>query len=114
MCAACCVQEFGRGVGLYTYPEAARIVGVSPAKLRRWVLQFDYRANGHHYVNKPVIRRYFEDEPVLTFLEVVELVFIRLFRDEGVTNAMVVPTMLASRLGLLRMLTLSVVILPTT
>lgn len=78
-------QKSYLGVGLYTYPEAARIVGVSPAKLRRWATEFTYRLDSRHYQNKPVIRRYFEDEPVLTFLEVVELLFIRLFRDEGVS-----------------------------
>src|SRR5437899_1271254 len=26
------------GIGLYTFPEAARIIGIKPAKLRRWAL----------------------------------------------------------------------------
>lgn len=73
------------GVGLYTYPGAARIIGVKPAKLRRWVVEYRYRANGHYRHSEPVINRYFDDEPVLTFLEVVELLFVRLFRDQGVS-----------------------------
>jgi DNA-binding transcriptional MerR regulator len=73
------------GVGLYTYPEAARIIGVKPGKLRRWVMVYRYRTNGHFRHSEPVINRYFDDEPVLTFLEVVELLFIRLFRDQGVS-----------------------------
>jgi uncharacterized protein (DUF433 family) len=77
------------GVGLYTYPEAARIIGVKPGKLRRWVVEYRYRANGHYRHSEPVINRYFDDEPVLTFLEVVELLFVRLFRDEGVSMQMI-------------------------
>lgn len=73
------------GVGLYTYPEAARIVGVTPAKLRRWVVEYRYLADGHYRHTEPVINRYFQDEPVLTFLEVVELLFVRIFRDQGVS-----------------------------
>jgi uncharacterized protein (DUF433 family) len=82
-------QETHLGVGLYTYPEAARIIGVKPAKLRRWATEYRYRANGHHRSVQPVISRYFEDEPVLTFLEVVELLFVRLFREHGVSMPMI-------------------------
>lgn len=73
------------GVGLYSFPEAARIIGVNPAKLRRWVGQYRRKAPGADHLSKPVIARYFQDgQHVLTFLELVELLFVRLFRDEGV------------------------------
>jgi uncharacterized protein (DUF433 family) len=74
------------GIGLYTFPEAARIIGIKPAKLRRWVSQYRRKASGAEYLSKPVISRYFrDDEHVLTFLELVELLFIKLFREDGVS-----------------------------
>src|SRR3954469_16888998 len=74
------------GVGLYTFPEAARIIGIAPAKLRRWVSQYRRKEPGAEYLSKPVISRYFqESERVLTFLELVELLFVKLFREEGVS-----------------------------
>lgn len=74
------------GVGLYTLPDAARILRVSPSKLRWWVREYTYHARGRAYFHKPVIRRRFEnDHPPLTFLELIELLFIKLFRTEGVS-----------------------------
>src|SRR3989442_12528483 len=34
------------GIGLYTFPEAARIIGIKPAKLRRWVGQYRRKVPG--------------------------------------------------------------------
>lgn len=74
------------GVGLYTFPEAARIVGINPAKLRRWVSQYRRKTPGAEYLSKPVISRSFQDgEHILTFLELVDLLFIKLFREQGVS-----------------------------
>jgi len=74
------------GVGLYSFPEAARIIGITPAKLRRWAGQYRRKVPGTEYLSKPVISRYFPDgEHVLTFLELVELLFVKLFREEGVS-----------------------------
>jgi uncharacterized protein (DUF433 family) len=74
------------GVGFYSYPEAARIICVQPAKLRRWVSQYRRQAPGAEYLSKPVISRYFQEgQRVLTFLELVELLFVKLFREEGLS-----------------------------
>lgn len=73
------------GVGLYSYADAARIIGVPPSTLRSWVRDYFYDARGRPYRRKPVIRRYFPDEPILTFLELIELLFVKLFRDHGVS-----------------------------
>lgn len=73
------------GVGLYSYPEAARITGIPAAKLRRWVSQYRRRGVRGETVSIPVIHRHFpEDTHVLTFLELVELLFVNLFRSGGV------------------------------
>jgi len=74
------------GVGLYSFPEAARIIGTDPRTLRQWAKSYHYRARGVEYTHRPVINRYLtKDESVLTFLELIELLFVRLFRSEGVS-----------------------------
>jgi uncharacterized protein (DUF433 family) len=74
------------GVGLYTIPEAAHIIGVKTPKLRRWIGEYQRTAtDGIRKLGKPVIARHFTDgERLLTFLELVELLFVKLFRAEGV------------------------------
>lgn len=73
------------GVGLYTYADAARILGTSQSKLRSWVTSGSYVAHGRHYERVAVIPRVLEGEPVLTFQELIELLFIRMFRDARVS-----------------------------
>jgi uncharacterized protein (DUF433 family) len=85
------------GVGLYTAPEVARLltyeVGVplTSKKVRRW-------AKGYTYKNGDVIR---EATPIVglrltdsghdlfTFAEMIELLVIGAFRNEGVSSAMI-------------------------
>ena len=74
------------GVGLYSYADAARIIGIAPAKLRRWVRDYEYFTHGFRRHHQPVIPRYLDqEERVLTFLELIELLFVALFRREGVS-----------------------------
>jgi uncharacterized protein (DUF433 family) len=65
------------GVGIYTIPEAARLVGVGYHKIRRWI--------GDEHGHASVIDREFPDEKIVTFMELMELHFISLFRREGVS-----------------------------
>jgi uncharacterized protein (DUF433 family) len=78
------------GVGLYSYPEAARIVGVPASRLRRWASGYRRRTAQGETVITPVVQRYFAtDTHVLTFLELVEILFIKLFRTAGVPMAVI-------------------------
>ena len=61
------------GLGLYSIPQASRLLRMPSAKLRRW-LKEDYSV---------VARKV--DNDTLTFLELMELHFIKIFRDEGVS-----------------------------
>ena len=61
------------GLGLYSIPQASRLLRMPSAKLRRW-LKEDYSV---------VARKV--DNDTLTFLELMELHFIKMFRDEGVS-----------------------------
>lgn len=74
------------GVGFYSYAESARIIGIPVAKLRRWVRDYDYYTNDFKHHHSSVIhRRFTEEERILSFLELIELLFISLFRQEGVS-----------------------------
>ncbi len=78
------------GVGLYTLPDAARIIKVKPDTLRVWVKEARYTMRGIQYARQPVIQRALADFPnVLTFLELIELQFIKLFRSEGVRMSVI-------------------------
>lgn len=62
------------GVGLYSLSDAARIAGAPPSSVWRWVSK------------SGVIPRYLPtEEQTLTFQELMEVLFIKMFRDEGVT-----------------------------
>lgn len=63
------------GLGLYSIPEAARIVGAPVRKVRRWISP-----------EADLIHRTFAlEEHTVTFLELMELHFINMFRSEGVS-----------------------------
>ncbi|MBW3539242.1 MAG: MerR family transcriptional regulator [Planctomycetes bacterium] len=65
------------GCGMYSLGEAARLLRTHPNTLRWWT--------GDRKQATAVIRREFPGEKVLTFSELMELHFIKMFRDEGVT-----------------------------
>jgi DNA-binding transcriptional MerR regulator/uncharacterized protein (DUF433 family) len=63
------------GVGLYSIAEAKALLGVNQNKIRRWI-----------DTETGILARYFDPtENTLTFLELMELHFVKLFRDEGVS-----------------------------
>ena len=63
------------GVGLYSVPDAARLLRVSPQRIRSWI---DPRAGLIHRVFSP-------DEMVISFLELMDLHFVQMFRGKGVS-----------------------------
>ena len=68
--------------GLYSIPAAARLLGAKPDQLRRWA--FGYERRGREY--DPTINATLGEiggEQVLTFLDLVELMFIRGLRASG-------------------------------
>jgi uncharacterized protein (DUF433 family) len=63
------------GKGLYSLADAARLVGERDAKIRRWLRPKD-----------DLIHRAFEpSERAISFAELMEIHFIKMFRDEGVS-----------------------------
>jgi len=72
------------GIGLYTIPEAARIVHVSPARLRRWLQGYKFQGRSA----EPVLHRELpelEEHGVVTFLDLVGLILVSHFRSKGVS-----------------------------
>lgn len=63
------------GVGLYSVREAARILGAPVPTIRRWISPRE----------RLVARSFDPKEQTLTFLELMELHFIKMFRSEGVS-----------------------------
>jgi len=63
------------GIGIYSIRDAARILGAHHSTIRRWARR-----------NEGLIPRELgEGEGLLTFAELVELHFVKMFRDEGVS-----------------------------
>jgi uncharacterized protein (DUF433 family) len=63
------------GIGLYSVTDAARLIGAKPSLIRDWSRP-----------SKGLIPRCLgSDDGLLTFAELMELHFIKMFRDEGVS-----------------------------
>jgi uncharacterized protein (DUF433 family)/DNA-binding transcriptional MerR regulator len=72
------------GLGIYSIPEAAHIVGLQAARIRRWVNGYT-ASEGHTY--EPVVPAelpIIEDKIALSFHDLLELHFIKAFMSEGV------------------------------
>ncbi|MEX0727834.1 MAG: DUF433 domain-containing protein [Planctomycetaceae bacterium] len=65
------------GCGLYTVEQASSLLGITPKRLNYWL--------GSEDVASGFFARMFAAEDLLTFAELMELHFIKMFRDEGVS-----------------------------
>jgi uncharacterized protein (DUF433 family)/DNA-binding transcriptional MerR regulator len=65
------------GCGIYSVAQAARLLRIDASVLRRWI--------GEGPGCESVISRTFEEEQILTFAELMELHFIKMFREENVS-----------------------------
>lgn len=76
------------GVGLYTFPEAARLTHIASRTIRRWVLGYDYQRSGEE---RHVAAVWEADHPCIdgtdgvSFFDLIEVRFVRAFRHEGIT-----------------------------
>jgi DNA-binding transcriptional MerR regulator len=62
------------GVGLYSFAEAARLIGVHPRRIHRWLSEPDLA---------PMV--FERSEHTITFQQLMELHFIKMFREAGVS-----------------------------
>lgn len=75
-------------VGLYTKPEAARLLEIPLPKVRRWADGYTFYHGGERRLSVPVLRPQVPSAHaagVLTFLDLIELKFVGLFREQGVS-----------------------------
>jgi uncharacterized protein (DUF433 family) len=76
-------------MGIYSLQEASRLVGMSPRRVRRLVKGYEFRGrNGQLRRSPPLIKRQLEDLEGainLSFLDLIEMLFVRDFRKHGVT-----------------------------
>lgn len=73
------------GIGLYSIPEAARLLKTPSRTLYNWVK--GYASPGERGVVAPMLVQDFPEltaEGILTFLDLVEIHMVRLFRQHGV------------------------------
>lgn len=63
--------------GIYAFSQAAKLLKVKAATLRYWI--------GELKNNRSIIHRQFPDENILSFADVMELHFVKMFRDENVS-----------------------------
>lgn len=76
------------GKGLYTLPEAARILKAQPRTLRRWVCGYTQKYRGEDLYSEPIVTpeiKQSEGETVISFKNLIECLFINLFRKENVS-----------------------------
>lgn len=79
-------QFFGRGI--YTVPEAARLLTLPSGKLRRWAAGYEFNYRGAPRFSKPLIHSEFKTTTgfvEISFLDLIELLFIKTFHERGVS-----------------------------
>lgn len=75
------------GIGLYTMPEAARLLRVDSRTLRRWAEGYSQVSQMSRRAATPVIQRdlvSLEGEALLTFTDLLELYMVAMFRSENI------------------------------
>lgn len=76
------------GIGLYSIPEAARLLCAPSRKVRRWVKGYTYGAEQDRRFSAPVVRHQrdtLHEADILTFAELIELQFVAIFRNRRIS-----------------------------
>lgn len=91
------------GVGVYSFPDAARFIGAKPRELRRWMQGYAATRAGEKYEHPPLWTSQLADEGIdgIGFRDLIELRFIRTFVNGGVPLFLIRRTIqeLRERLG---------------
>ncbi len=71
----------------YNASEAGRLAGLKPDRVRRWLRGYIFRHAGGARRQEPLVRRSDPKQPAnyASFLELVDLLFVKEFLDEGVS-----------------------------
>jgi len=95
LCYNCIVKRQKReavmtylGKGIYTLPSASRIIKIDSQKMRRWVNGYTRQRDAEPHYSEPLIKPEFKhvpDNAVLSFLDLMELLFIKNFVQHGIS-----------------------------
>ncbi|MEK0336698.1 MAG: helix-turn-helix domain-containing protein [Nitrosopumilus sp.] len=76
------------GHGIYSIPDAARLTGIHPNSIRRWVSGYNYTYHNKSSISPPVISSTFktlDSQVALAFLDLIEIRFINAFKKHGIS-----------------------------
>jgi len=74
------------GKGIYSLTTTARILGINPKKIHRWIKGYTYQKNTEYYSRKPIFKTEFSsDDMIISFLDLAELLFIKTFINYGIS-----------------------------
>lgn len=76
------------GIGVYSVPEAARMIGMGNQTLRRWLLGYDHNASDgmhHHSPLWPLQHDLQDDEIFLGFRDLIEARIVNALRRSGIS-----------------------------
>ncbi|HWA85894.1 MAG TPA: DUF433 domain-containing protein [Opitutus sp.] len=76
------------GAGIYTIPEAARLSGVSAARIRRWLKGYGFKTRKARHHSPPVWNGQLdpiEGKLAIGFRDLMEIRFVNAFLDAGVS-----------------------------
>jgi uncharacterized protein (DUF433 family) len=76
------------GKGIYQFPFAAQLAKSSQQELRRWLLGLTIKRGRTYSEYEPLWRPtmpWFDGRPVLSFMDLMEVRFVKYFRDSGVS-----------------------------
>ncbi len=80
------------GTGIYSYAEAASLLQVSYGRVHRWAEGYTAERHGATIHAEPVLYAKRRHAGVLTFPDLIELMFVKLFTDRGVRLATIAAT----------------------
>jgi uncharacterized protein (DUF433 family)/DNA-binding transcriptional MerR regulator len=75
------------GKGIYTVSTASKILKINPQKIRRWINGYTYQKNMEQHSSKPLVKtdfKYDQNDVIISFLDLLELLFINTFIQYGV------------------------------
>ena len=76
------------GKGIYTLTTAAKSLGMSPQRMRRWINGYTFKKNSEYRSSKPVFETDYEynsSDAIISFLDLAELLFINNFIQYGIS-----------------------------
>jgi len=81
--------ESGLGGGVYPPSEVARLARIEPGRLHRWMHGYDYRLKRTKELRRAPALVQRREGDTLTFLDLLEVCFVKAFLDQGVPMATV-------------------------